>query len=73
MERRLLRYIMTPAMIVTCCSAGLVLSPGASTGRQLVPDQARAGAGDDRDARAFQPLAQGFRHDRNRAPAKFYR
>ena len=61
MERRLLKAIINPAMIVTWL-AGLYLAwSGALVFRRLVPRQTAAGAGDVRCPRIFRPLGEGFR------------
>ncbi len=61
MERRLLKAIINPAMIVTWL-AGLYLAwAGHFFSASMVPRQAAAGVGVVRCPRFFFPLGQGFR------------
>ena len=61
MERRLLKFIMTPAMIVTWLVGIVLVLQGQLVRRQLVPRQIRAGPRHDRHARLDDPMGARIR------------
>ena len=68
MERRLLKFIMTPAMIVTWLLGIVLVLQGQWLRRQLVSRQVRAGPCHDHPARACsRQWVREFAFDRNRA------
>ena len=61
MERRLLKFIMKPAMIVTWLVGIVLVLDGQLVRRHLVSRQARAGPAHDHPARPIYPLGARLR------------